>query len=200
MTPRSHGSTETRQRIIHAALTAFMHHGYNATTMDEIAAAGETSKGTLYWYFESKDDLLESAIRTYFEETFVEDMLEDLDGAATAAEKLRTLTGAIAEADELAKGLFNLYLEYWTANPDRDAGSELWISMLESYKDLVAGIIDEGIAGGEFREVDAGAVTWALLAMYDGLTAYSLLKPEFDLHHIHEAVMDTLLKGLEADP
>lgn len=200
MTSRSHASTETRQRILQAALTTFTHHGYNATTMDDIAAASGTSKGTLYWYFKSKDDLLESAIRTYFEETFFDDVLEDLDCAETAAAKLRALTGAIVEADELAKGLFNLYLEYWAANPDRDASSELWISMLESYKDLVAGIIDAGIERGEFREVDAAAVTWAFLAMYDGLTAYALLKPEFDLHHIHEAVIDVLICGLQAGP
>lgn len=199
MMPHSSASSETHERILRAALDTFMHHGYNATTMDDIAAASDTSKGTLYWHFESKENLLESAIRGFFEGTFMAEVAAALDEEETAAGKLRALTGAIIDAEDLTKGLFNLFLEYWASSPNREKASALWFELLISYQELVEHIIEGGIERGEFRAVDGEALTWALLAMYDGLAAYGMLNPDLDLARIHAAAMDGLLRGLESD-
>lgn len=200
MAPRSPASTETRQRILRVALDTFLHQGYNATTMDHIAAASETSKGTLYWYFDSKEDLLESAIRAFFEEIYLDDVSSVLGAEETAAGKLRALAGTIAHADDVTRGLFNLYLEYWASSPNRDEAAGLWFDLLMRYKTLVHDIIDQGIDSGEFRAVDAEALTWALMAMYDGLAAYGMLKRDLDLVRVHEGLMDALLQGLKVPP
>jgi len=63
MPPRPDVSAERRAQIIEAALTCFTRKGYNNTTMDDVAAESGLSKGTLYWYFESKDNLLKSEQR-----------------------------------------------------------------------------------------------------------------------------------------
>ena len=47
-----------RQAIIHAAGTAFSRHGFHNTSMDDLAAALNTSKPTLYQFFENKQKLL----------------------------------------------------------------------------------------------------------------------------------------------
>lgn len=62
MSPRPNVSAERRAQIIRAALACFMRKGYNNTTMNDIVAESGLSKGAIYWYFESKDDLLRSAI------------------------------------------------------------------------------------------------------------------------------------------
>ena len=85
MRGRSKASTETRQRILEAALSCFMRQGYNSTTMDDIAGESGTSKGTLYWYFKSKEELFESAIRSFFEEDVMTETLTAIDTAPTAA-------------------------------------------------------------------------------------------------------------------
>lgn len=48
----------TRQRIIETAYVLFWKHGFARTSVDEIAAAAQLSKRTLYSHFESKDLLL----------------------------------------------------------------------------------------------------------------------------------------------
>ena len=45
----------TRQQILDAALECFVEKGFHATSVEDIAAAAETSRATLYQYFESKD-------------------------------------------------------------------------------------------------------------------------------------------------
>jgi AcrR family transcriptional regulator len=54
--PRS--SDQTRRRILDGAYRLFRRQGYSRVSMDEIAAAARVTKRTLYYHFESKDQLL----------------------------------------------------------------------------------------------------------------------------------------------
>ena len=48
---------ETKSKIVESALIAFSKYGYDRTRMDDIAEAAKVSKGTLYLYFRSKEEL-----------------------------------------------------------------------------------------------------------------------------------------------
>lgn len=48
----------TRARIAEAGLRLFRDRGYDATTLDDIAAAAGISRRTFFYYFKSKDDVL----------------------------------------------------------------------------------------------------------------------------------------------
>jgi AcrR family transcriptional regulator len=191
---------DTRERILAAALQTFMEHGYNHTTMDQIAAASGTSKGTLYWHFRSKEELFSSAIERYFEQALGEEAVAPLVAYPTAAARLRAITERMMAIMEDSTGLFNLFLEFWASSENREKASRLWLDLLITAKDLVTGVINEGIASGEFRAVDVEHVTWSLMAAYDGLAAYGMLKPDLDLMRCHTALVEVLLRGLEANP
>jgi AcrR family transcriptional regulator len=49
---------QTRQRIAEAALRLFLKQGYETTTLDDIAAAADISRRTVFHYFDSKDAIL----------------------------------------------------------------------------------------------------------------------------------------------
>ncbi len=49
---------ETLQRITDAGIRLFVEKGYEATTLDEIAAAAGISRRTFFYYFKSKDEIL----------------------------------------------------------------------------------------------------------------------------------------------
>ncbi|MFF5010942.1 TetR family transcriptional regulator [Streptomyces phaeochromogenes] len=51
---------ETRQRITHVGMRLFLTNGFDATTLDMIAAAADVSRRTFFSYFDSKDDVLET--------------------------------------------------------------------------------------------------------------------------------------------
>ncbi|MGZ5904083.1 MAG: TetR/AcrR family transcriptional regulator [Reyranella sp.] len=58
--PRS--SDQTRRRILDGAYRLFRRQGYSRVSMDEIAAAARVTKRTLYYHFESKDQLLANVL------------------------------------------------------------------------------------------------------------------------------------------
>lgn len=55
---RERKKAATRRHILDAALRLFAEHGFEAPTVDEIAAAADTGKGTIYNYFRTKEDIL----------------------------------------------------------------------------------------------------------------------------------------------
>ena len=59
--PRS--GAPTRQRILDAAYVLFRRRGYTRVSMDEIAAATDVTKRTLYYHFRSKDELLAAVLQ-----------------------------------------------------------------------------------------------------------------------------------------
>ena len=60
--------SQTRERILHAAMTRIKHYGYGKTTMAEIAADCGMSPGNIYRFFEAKIDIAEAMARRHYAE------------------------------------------------------------------------------------------------------------------------------------
>lgn len=56
-------SERTRQRIVEAANRLFYHKGYNQTSFSDVVEAAGVPRGNIYYYFKTKDEILEEAIR-----------------------------------------------------------------------------------------------------------------------------------------
>ena len=69
---------ERRDKILEVASEVFRENGFEATSMSQIAALAGGSKGTLYNYFPSKEDLLLAVLLTGAQE-FTEQVLTKLD-------------------------------------------------------------------------------------------------------------------------
>jgi AcrR family transcriptional regulator len=113
MAPKPDVSTERRKQIMDAALTCFTRKGYTNTTMDDIVAESGLSKGALYWYFKSKDDLFTEMVGSVFEDFGLEAMAE-LEHYQSVASKLAAGAGYMATFAEQCQGLFGLFVEFWS--------------------------------------------------------------------------------------
>jgi AcrR family transcriptional regulator len=198
MPPRPDVSAERRAQIIEAALACFMRKGFNNTTMDDIVMESGLSKGSLYWYFESKDELFTAALLSLFVNVG-EEVVSAVEQCTTASDKLRALGQAAANVSKLLEGYFGLFLEFWASSSRREETGQMWLDILEQFKGVVVEVIEEGARNGEFKPVDADSLVWALLAAYDGLAAYVLFMPDLDLDRINQAFVETLLRGLEIE-
>ncbi len=189
---------ERRQQILEAALNVFSQKGFHAANVSDVAAQAGVSQGTIYWYFESKDDLFQAALLSVFEE-FGANTMAPLAEYGTATDKLLSLAESMVSFAEIAEGLFMLFLGYWASSDRQEENAQIWMDLLTEYNNVVAGIVEEGVRGGEFKPVDADALVWALLAAYDGLAAYAAFMPDMDLKRVNKALIGTLLEGLLAD-
>ena len=77
---------QTKSRIVSAAWRLFYQYGYDNTTIDDIVEASNTSKGSFYHYFESKDALLGS-LSYLFDEKY-DELTDTMDPGIPPLEKL----------------------------------------------------------------------------------------------------------------
>lgn len=81
---------DSRQEILRTAARLFQKRGYDATSMNDIAAALKLSKGGLYHHFQSKDEILYEIMNHAMEIT-EERVLNPVRGIADPEERLRAL-------------------------------------------------------------------------------------------------------------
>lgn len=93
---RAREKQERRVTIVDAAEKVFSDKGFEQATMDDIAAAAELSKGTLYLYFKSKDDLF-AALSSRVVESAVHDFENLATSAATGLAALQAMMQRHAE-------------------------------------------------------------------------------------------------------
>jgi AcrR family transcriptional regulator len=198
-TPQPDRAQERRQQIMQAALACFARKGYHKTTMDDIVAESGLSKGTLYWYFKSKDELFFSLINSFFLE-MQQDIGAIFEQHLSATGKLRTMGRELASYFQEISEFLNVFFEFYMQGTLNEQLNQLFHSMLSQYRGMIAGIIEEGFKTGEFKEVDADQLALAVMAAYDGLWFYKMLMPgEVDLDRASRAFIETLLAGLVAD-
>ena len=98
-----------RQRLIDAAVRLFARKGYFYTTTAEVSAQAGVASGTLYLYFNSKDDLLAAALNEFLE-AFEREVLPQARRCADARSGLRafvdSFTDFITRNQDLARVFF----------------------------------------------------------------------------------------------
>jgi TetR/AcrR family transcriptional regulator, cholesterol catabolism regulator len=81
---------DSRQEILRTAARLFQQRGYDATSMNDVAAALKLSKGGLYHHFQSKDEIL-FEIMNHAMEITQERVLNPVRGIADPEKRLRAL-------------------------------------------------------------------------------------------------------------
>jgi len=195
MAPRPNVSEERHAQIIQAAMTCFTHQGYVNTTVDDIATESGLSKGAIYWYFKSKDELLKAALNAVMERV-AEKSMDAIMASETPTERLRVGARCLVDVCREIEGYFGLVIEFWTQSENREEATAYWAEMITQYRQLVKGILDEGVQTGEFKPLDTDALAWMIMAAYDGLAAYHMMMPDIDMDHISQGFIAALLEGL----
>jgi AcrR family transcriptional regulator len=92
-------SERTRQRIVEAANRLFYHQGYNRTSFSDVVEAAGVPRGNIYYYFKTKDEILEAAIRYRIDR--ISQMLEGWSGAyRTPVERLHRFIAVLTNSSE----------------------------------------------------------------------------------------------------
>ncbi|GBD94451.1 fatty acid metabolism regulator protein [bacterium BMS3Abin05] len=99
------------QLILDAALQVFSEKGFNQATMDDVAQIAELGKGTLYYYFKSKDEiflhLLESNTRQFFDQIY-----QTVESETTFVEIVQKILLFYASYFHENRQFFNIYFPY----------------------------------------------------------------------------------------
>jgi TetR/AcrR family fatty acid metabolism transcriptional regulator len=182
---------EREQTFRKAALKIFSSKGYHKTTMAEVAVEAGFGKGTLYWYWESKEELYFSLIEEMHGE-FLELVKEATEREGSALEKLQWLGGEIV--DLYYKDRDYCKLSWKMRAEELETFSSQYVDRLYQYinqtKQNLREIIAQGIEEGLIPPVDAYYAACLLLGLVEGMEIQWLEDSQaFDLRTAMEIVM-----------
>jgi TetR/AcrR family transcriptional regulator len=150
--------------LVAAALALFVEKGYAGTHVEHIAQRAGVSKGTLFLYFESKEDLFKAVVR------------ENVSSALREGfEEVRAWQGSTADL------VPHLMLQWWRRYGDTPAGGLTKLMMSEARnfptlahfyqqevvlpaQELIRATLRRGIRRGEFRRVNVDLALYSLLS------------------------------------
>ena len=190
--------------LLKAALTLFVEKGFAATRIEEVAQLAGVSKGTLYLYYPSKEDLLKAVIAHYLSARI-----------ADTAEQVRRIDGPMAPVlrgmlvpwwqqiyASPASGTFKLVITEVRNFPEI---AEFYLrQVIEPGHQLIETILRRGIASGEFRAVNVESAVHSLLLpmvmlcthkhALGACTTHSIDAAQFIADHV-ELVLSGLLQS-----
>ena len=142
---------ERREReIIDGARELFISKGFARTTMDDIVARLELSKGGLYHHFESKDELLYAAATAGLQR-FEEMILHEMAGKANGLDKVTAFGQAYVRFHMGEPGHRRVFGELAYASSPTGPRGRAFMEQSERLNGLMVGSIEEGIRDGTIR-------------------------------------------------
>jgi AcrR family transcriptional regulator len=155
---------ERRTQILHQAALTFVHSGYDATSMSQIAERCGITKAGLYYHFKGKQDLL-LAIMSHALDVLEERTLAAMLSAASHEQRLRSILYShirlITEADD---GAFTV-LVVTERNSLRPEDRRIIDQRILTYTALIRATLEGLRAEGKLREIDTAIATASLLGL-----------------------------------
>jgi len=187
---------EVRGRIIQSAIECFSKNGFDRTRMDEISLLADLSKGTLYNYFDNKEDLFNAIcedsldlLKIQLDQLFTKSRDDLISNAELFYENFQKI-----QKEGSAKVFFEALSES-TRNPKLKI--ILFKHRLKIYKVVENYLQIQSDKGFIKSDINLTYVASGMVSLFDGITAGSLLGiPEDYNKNIWAVTIKTILSNL----
>lgn len=162
---REKRANQRKKDILFAAAQVFNDKGYHEATIEEIADKIQYTKGSIYYYVKSKQDLLYQCNKLAMD-MLIKKLDEIVDSSDGPEEKLRKIIQMHIKTaiDEFAIMVTALQLEFALEEPYK----QQIIELRDVYERKILSILEEGVAKAIFKEMDLkitgfiiiGAMNW----------------------------------------
>lgn len=190
----------TRAQLLEAALKCFQEKGYVSTTLDDIAQKAGTTRGAIHWHFGNKAQLFNTMVRERYAQAAIIFQEAFAPGERPLQQLRRFLIRWItyAEEDSDFRAVLELLQLKTELVPELAEGMQEKIQGMRASRDMVASLIERGIAVGEIRpEINAQTAALAALGMANGITSLWLMDPtSIELKVVAQQSVNLLLQGL----
>ena len=184
-------------KIVSAAWQLFYEKGYNGTTVDDIIELSGTSKGSFYYYFSTKDELLNTL--SMILDDYYEELERELDPQMNSFSKLLYLNDkahSMMEEKISIDLITSLYSTQLVAQGNRHL-----LDQNRNYYKLITKVVEEGQKRGQIRsDVSVSEIT-KYYAMCERalVTDWCLNKGEYSLGEYSRECMPMMMEHFKVE-
>jgi AcrR family transcriptional regulator len=195
--------TDLREAIIQESMKLFLAKGFRGTSVKEITEACGIARGTLYWYFKSKDEILKSIFEK-FDKEFVEGLIgivRQCEGNFTAKYSAfhKYATEFARDHRELALVFNGLLNEIVGTNTE---GERLAKLVYEKFRLVIEGLLEDGKRDGSVKTgTDPVMYSHIILASHTGMLVQWFVTGEsIKVAEFTKTFKDFILRGIAGGP
>ena len=197
MSPRPDVSDNRKNQIMNAAEQVFAKKGFDEARMDDIAEQTGLSKGTLYLYFKSKEDLVIAILDRIFLGAFKQLQTPKAVGASATEAVLQFTEEVIRDYLKMLRMMPVAY-EFLALAFRNKIVQKALSQYFKVYMDALVPLIQYGIDTGEFRPVDAQEVAIATGALFEGtILLWVYDRSQVDVERYIRSSIKLLLEGVK---
>ncbi|HEY7484247.1 MAG TPA: TetR/AcrR family transcriptional regulator [Streptosporangiaceae bacterium] len=186
------------ERLLAVATRLFAEKGFEATSVQEIVESAGVTKGAMYHYFASKDDLLyEIYHRLLMMQT--RRLEQFADGKGTAEERLRAAAVDVLDTSFLHLDDLTVFFRSMHLLPQEKRKTVR--AERRRYHERFRALVEEGQAAGLFRrDVPADIVVQFFFGAVHQLSTWYHPSGQLAAHEVSEYYVGLLLDGLQLEP
>jgi AcrR family transcriptional regulator len=180
--------------IMETAVKLFAKKGYHATSISDISEAVGLGRGALYYYIQSKEDLLWE-IHKLRVDPLLQATIELEQQALTPEEKLRELSRQLIDTiTTYLPYMIVFYREMGALSPDRLADL---VEKRRAYEDTIERILCEGVQRGDWEIENPRMCVLAFLGMYNWTFQWYNPQGPMQPHEIADMFFQLFLNGIK---
>lgn len=197
MSPRKINKEEKRREVALSCRELIYEVGMKNLTVAQVAKAAGIGKGTIYEYFENKDDIIFQIINIHIEEHHRK-FLKEVEKLTTIREKIELFFEFVLSDDPELVKKFNGYKEFLSIvlSDDNLSMKEFNCNKNEFFRVELEKIFAEGIESGELKEESLDLAD-GILTYQKGLTIRKMSQANFDAREDFEKFINTIFKLIE---
>lgn len=161
-----------------AALELFSTRGVDGVSMDDIAAGAGVTKGSLYWHYSSKREIVLAACGQYYLR-WRENMSAAVDSAGTAFGRLEAAVDFSVRSCLLDDGNRVFTTEIVAISLTDEDVRASWAGFLDETERLFLGLAHRAVGAGELECDDVDRAVDLLLAAMEGVKQMALFRPQY---------------------
>lgn len=161
----------------------FQSKGYAKATIDDIAGEYGLSKGSIYWYYPSKKDILKDLFRYWMDET-LKGVYSEISDLKSARDKIVRMGEFFIRSliDDLE--LYSSMLVFWGSSYEDDFMRERIMDLYAQYDEIVKSLLSQGEENREFIVPNKEVYCTLLIAMIEGLVIRHAVSKALDLDSV----------------
>ncbi|WP_165960419.1 TetR/AcrR family transcriptional regulator [Actinocrispum wychmicini] len=192
---------EKRAEILDAAIRVFARTGFHATKIEDVAREARVAKGTIYLYFDRREDILDAAFVR-----FADGVLTQMRAIAKAREpalsRLRSIVEAMLAGAQSGPDLARLVFDFWAARRIGGSGERPgtpvdFAGIYVEYRQLIGSLLEQAKDEGAVRADVPEDTPAVIVGLVEGLLLQCLVDPgALTPSRMAEPALAVILDGL----
>ncbi|MBU5676414.1 TetR/AcrR family transcriptional regulator [Alkaliphilus sp. MSJ-5] len=187
-----------KNKIIQCAFEVFAENGYAQTTIDDIVTASGISKGGIYNYFKSKEEIFLEIAESRFEQRhrLIKSFPKDMSNRDKIINYIHWALIGLFE-DKLQR-MARFTFEFWSVLARNPNMSDKAKKRYHLFYDDLSKILKQGVDHGEFQEdIDIPSMVYIILSTMDGIGFTSCIMGIEITYEVVENYTDMILRKIE---